>query len=301
MALTEKYTPAEAELRIARQWQAQGVYDFDRNSQKPVYSINTPPATVSGHLHLGHIYSYVQTDFIARFWRMNGCNVFYPMGYDDNGLPTDRLVQRVKKVTPEQIGRNAFKQACLEFSQEAEVEYQTLWQRLGLSVDWSYTYRTVNDLAKQRLYSESVVQGESARFCMAVLLRDLLKLLAPFFPYITEELYQGLFPALSAGQSIHLSAWPNADARLVSPEAGSTGETLVSIATAMRRFKSENNLPLGSRLDRVQLACDLPGLAEAIPDLMSVTRADKIELVDRLDDSLVLLNGDGPVKSALRI
>src|SRR5450759_5126101 len=129
---------------------------------------------------------------------------------------------------------------------------------------------------------------------------DLLKLLAPFFPYITEELYQGLFPALSAGQSIHLSAWPNADARLVSPEAGSTGETLVSIATAMRRFKSENNLPLGSRLDRVQLACDLPGLAEAIPDLMSVTRADKIELVDRLDDSLVLLNGDGPVKSALR-
>lgn len=173
MALTEKYTPAEAELRIARQWQAQGVYDFDRNSQKPVYSINTPPATVSGHLHLGHIYSYVQTDFIARFWRMNGCNVFYPMGYDDNGLPTDRLVQRVKKVTPEQIGRNAFKQACLEFSQEAEVEYQTLWQRLGLSVDWSYTYRTVNDLAKQRLYSESVAQGESARFCMAVLLRPI--------------------------------------------------------------------------------------------------------------------------------
>jgi valyl-tRNA synthetase len=85
---------------------------------------------------------------MARFWRMQGYNVFYPMGYDDNGLPTDRLVQRVRHVSPEQIGRKAFKQACLEFSQAAEVEYQALWQRLGLSVDWRYTYRTIDDLAQ---------------------------------------------------------------------------------------------------------------------------------------------------------
>ena len=80
-------------------WQAEGTYRFDLADERPVYSIDTPPPTVSGHLHLGHVYSYSHADFIARFFRMNGLNVFYPMGFDDNGLPTERLVEKRQGVT----------------------------------------------------------------------------------------------------------------------------------------------------------------------------------------------------------
>ncbi len=169
MPLTDKYNPQEAESRIAAAWQANLVNAFDRDSDKPVYSIDTPPATVSGRLHLGHVYSYCQTDFMARFWRMNGYNVFYPMGYDDNGLPTDRLVQKTTKITPEQVGRKAYIEACLAFSQEAEADYQALWQRLGLSVDWRYTYRTIDALSRRTsqasfidLYQKGLVYQKKA-------------------------------------------------------------------------------------------------------------------------------------------
>ena len=149
MALNPTYRPSEAEPRLLADWQARGIYQFDPQAGKPVYSIDTPPPTVSGLLHLGHVYSYSQTDFIARFWRMNGCNVFYPMGFDDNGLPTERLVERWKGINPTQVGREAFIQQCLEVSKEAEKGYEGLWQRLGLSIDWRYTYRTIDDQARR--------------------------------------------------------------------------------------------------------------------------------------------------------
>lgn len=88
MSLPKRYNPATAEPELQAFWQQSGTYHFSRTSNKPVYSIDTPPPTVSGHLHLGHVYSYSHTDFMARFWRMNGYNVYYPMGFDDNGLPT---------------------------------------------------------------------------------------------------------------------------------------------------------------------------------------------------------------------
>ena len=88
MSLSKRYNPRTAEPRLEAQWQEQGIYHFEPDSAGPVYSIDTPPPTVSGHLHLGHVYSYSHTDFFARFWRMNGKRVFYPMGFDDNGLPT---------------------------------------------------------------------------------------------------------------------------------------------------------------------------------------------------------------------
>ena len=93
MALSKRYNPRTAEPQLQTQWQEGAVYHYDRESNKPVYSIDTPPSTVSGHLHLGHVYSYSHADFLARFKRMNGHNVFYPMGFDDNGLPTERLVE----------------------------------------------------------------------------------------------------------------------------------------------------------------------------------------------------------------
>lgn len=149
MSLPKRYDPGTREPELFAWWQEQGVYHFDPGGMGPVYSIDTPPPTVSGHLHLGHTYSYSQTDFTARFWRMNGHNVFYPMGFDDNGLPTERLVERTHGVTAQEIGRQAFIDLCLDVSVGAEKEYRDLWQRLALSVDWRYSYRTVDDDARR--------------------------------------------------------------------------------------------------------------------------------------------------------
>src|SRR5947208_6975124 len=149
MSLSKRYQPHTTEPALQKRWQQAGTYHFSLESTRPVYSIDTPPPTVSGNLHLGHVYSYTQTDFMARFWRMNGYNVFYPMGYDDNGLPTEKLVEKRLGITAPQIGRRAFIQKCLEISEEAEKDYQALWQRLGLSVDWRYSYRTIDDLSRR--------------------------------------------------------------------------------------------------------------------------------------------------------
>lgn len=144
-ALPKRYDPKTEEPRWQAFWQAQGVYHFDVDDDaRPVYSIDTPPPTVSGHLHLGHVYSYSHPDFMARFWRMNGYNVFYPMGYDDNGLPTERLVEKWESIRAVDVGREAFIERCLAVSEQAEQDYQALWQRLGLSIDWRYTYRTID-------------------------------------------------------------------------------------------------------------------------------------------------------------
>jgi valyl-tRNA synthetase len=149
MALPKRYDPKTAEPRWRRHWQEAGTYHFDPQGTAPVYSIDTPPPTVSGFLHLGHCYSYSHTDFIARFYRMNGYNVYYPMGYDDNGLPTERLVERRYGVTVGEVGRESFIEKCLEISAEVACSYQELWQRLGLSIDWRYTYRTIDDLSRR--------------------------------------------------------------------------------------------------------------------------------------------------------
>ena len=149
MPLAKRYDPQIIEAQIARQWHEEQVYHFDADSERPVYSIDTPPPTVSGQLHLGHAYSYSHTDFIARFWRMRGYNVYYPMGFDDNGLPTERLVERREGVRAEDIGRRAFIERCLALSDEIEEEYEALFRRLGLSVDWRYGYRTIAEESRR--------------------------------------------------------------------------------------------------------------------------------------------------------
>ncbi|HEX7737281.1 MAG TPA: valine--tRNA ligase [Ktedonobacteraceae bacterium] len=149
MSLSRRYEPSKAEPALRDFWQSAGIYHFHHTDQRPVYAIDTPPPTVSGKLHLGHTYSYNHTDFMARFWRMNGYNVFYPMGYDDNGLPTERLLERRDGITAAQVGRAAFIEKCLEASEQAERDYQELWQRLGLSIDWRYSYRTIDEQARK--------------------------------------------------------------------------------------------------------------------------------------------------------
>jgi valyl-tRNA synthetase len=166
MALAKRYDPSTAEPRLLADWQSNGVYHFDPRAAGTVYSIDTPPPTVSGHLHLGHVYSYSHPDFMARYRRMRGDSVFYPMGYDDNGLPTERLVEKRLGITAAQVGRNAFIEKCLQVSEEAERDYQALWQRLGLSIDWRYTYRTIDELSRrtsQRSFIELARQGQAYR------------------------------------------------------------------------------------------------------------------------------------------
>ncbi len=149
MSLPKRYDPSLSEPRWQSYWQTQGVYRFAAEAAGEVYAIDTPPATVSGHLHLGHVYSYSHTDFMARFWRMQGKNVFYPMGFDDNGLPTERLVEKRLQIRAVDLGRQAFIEKCLQVSEEAELDYKALWQRLGLSIDWRHTYRTIDRRARQ--------------------------------------------------------------------------------------------------------------------------------------------------------
>ena len=150
MPLPKRYTPETAEPELERFWSETGVYHFDPGADRPAFTIDTPPPTVSGNLHLGHVYSYSHADFIARFRRMQGDEVYYPIGYDDNGLPTERLVEKKLGIRAQEVGRPAFVEACLEIGEEAEREYQALWRRLGLSVDWRHTYRTI-DAASRRV------------------------------------------------------------------------------------------------------------------------------------------------------
>lgn len=169
MSLPRKYNPHITELAWIRYWQDEGIYKFNSQSTAKVFSIDTPPPTVSGKLHLGHVYSYTHPDIIARFWRMRGFNVFYPLGYDDNGLPTERLVEKMLGLDARNIGREKFIQACLNISSEAQEEYEALWKRLGLSVDWRYSYRTISEEAQRisqwsfiDLYNKRLVYRQEA-------------------------------------------------------------------------------------------------------------------------------------------
>lgn len=149
MALPKRYNPTTAEPELQAAWQTAGTTDFDPDATAEIFSIDTPPPTVSGKLHLGHVYSYSHADFVARFQRMRGKNVYYPMGFDDNGLPTERLVEQTLGITVHDLGREAFIERCLAVSAEAEKAYETLWRRLGLSIDWRYTYRTIDADARR--------------------------------------------------------------------------------------------------------------------------------------------------------
>ncbi|HRN78337.1 MAG TPA: valine--tRNA ligase [Candidatus Dependentiae bacterium] len=138
-----------------KKWEHEKTYDMANNPGQ-LYSIDTPPPTVSGSLHIGHIFSYTQTDFIARYKRMNGFSVFYPFGFDDNGLPTERYVEKKRKVKAHQVGRSAFIDICLEETQQAERAFQELWQRMGLSADWSNWYSTISTSVR-KLSQESFI------------------------------------------------------------------------------------------------------------------------------------------------
>ncbi len=174
-------------------WEKEGTYRFDREgaSRDEVYSIDTPPPTASGSLHVGHVFSYTHTDTVARYQRMRGKRVFYPMGWDDNGLPTERRVQNyygvrcdpslpyienfvpphdgadgksVKAADQQPVSRRNFIELCERLTVEDEKQFEDLWRTLGLSVDWSQTYRTIGDdslRASQLAFIRNIERGEA--------------------------------------------------------------------------------------------------------------------------------------------
>lgn len=141
--LDKKYNAKEKESKWLNYWKENKIYEF-KPDQREVFSIDTPPPTVNGKIHIGHIFSYSQTEMIARYKRLRGYNIFYPFGFDDNGLPSERLVEKEQGKKAHSIGREAFSKLCYETTDKYETEFQDLFSRMGVSTDWGIHYKTVS-------------------------------------------------------------------------------------------------------------------------------------------------------------
>ena len=183
-----KYNHLEVEAKHQKRWEELKIYDFQNQEGKKAFVIDTPPPTVSGDLHIGHIFSYTQTDILARFHRMRGKNVFYPMGWDDNGLPTEKRAQNLyavqcdpalnydpsfkakktdkKPSVYQPISRKNFLEICQKQVLEDEIKYKKLWNHIALSVDWRQSYQTISPYAQSLaqlsfldLYQKNLVEN----------------------------------------------------------------------------------------------------------------------------------------------
>jgi len=147
--LDKSFENTELENKCRKLWDDAAIYDYDQNSEKPLFSVDTPPPYVSAaHLHVGHAMSYTQAEILIRYKRMLGYNIFYPMGFDDNGLPTERYVEQKHKVNKKKISRSDFRALCIDETQKGAKTYEELWRSLGLSVDWSLRYSTIDDRSR---------------------------------------------------------------------------------------------------------------------------------------------------------
>lgn len=154
--MQKQYNSKESESKWKNYWIKNKIFKFDKNSNKPIFSIDTPPPTVSGKLHMGHIGSMSQMDFIARYKRMQGYNLFYPFGTDDNGLATERLIEKTQKVKATKMPRKQFITLCLKTLVGIREEYLKGFKRLGLSCDWDIFYTTI-DKHSQKISQKSFI------------------------------------------------------------------------------------------------------------------------------------------------
>ncbi len=187
MTMPEKPSLDGLEAKWGERWEADGTYRFDRTkTREQIFAIDTPPPTVSGSLHLGSVESYTHTDLVARFRRMRGAEVFYPMGWDDNGLATERRVQNYFGVrcdpslpydpdfdlstlerrddAPVAVSRTNFIELCGRLTSQDEEAFEELFRRLGLSVDWQQTYTTIGEISRrvsQRAFLRLVKHGHA--------------------------------------------------------------------------------------------------------------------------------------------
>ncbi|MGL9778671.1 MAG: valine--tRNA ligase [Wolbachia sp.] len=141
--LEEKYDFQEIEKKYNILWEGSKIYKWNGEKDN-TFTIDTPPPTISGKLHIGHIFSYCHTDFIARFQRMLGKDVFYPIGFDDNGLPTERLVEQTYKTRAKEVGREKFIKMCHEVIEKSKQEFKELFKLVGISYDWGLEYHTIS-------------------------------------------------------------------------------------------------------------------------------------------------------------
>ena len=184
MELPKRFDAREVEARWQRIWEEQRIYAYDpTRSREETFVVDTPPPTVSGSLHVGHMFSYSHQDFIVRYQRMCGRNIFFPIGWDDNGLPTERRVQnlygvkceahlhydpefkpqRARKGEPIPISRRNFVELCDQVTKEDEAAFRHLWTRLGLSYDWNEEYATINEHCRrlsQYSFLDLLAKGE---------------------------------------------------------------------------------------------------------------------------------------------
>ena len=171
--MEKRYDHKTNDAQIRKLWNEAKTYK-QNDPNKKNYRIDTPPPTISGSLHIGHIFSYTQTDIIARYKRMNGHNVFYPFGFDDNGLPTERFVEKKYKTNVGKIGREKFIELCLQTTKEMKEKFVELWQTIGLSANFENSYSTISKEVQKisqesfiRLYKDGhcYMKNESAIFC----------------------------------------------------------------------------------------------------------------------------------------
>ena len=143
--MLEQYVASDIETKWKKNWQTNKIYAWDKLAKKEdSFVIDTPPPTISGQLHMGHMFSYTQTDFIARFQRMIGKNVFYPIGFDDNGLPTERLVEKEKGIRAHNFDKDEFNKLCSEVSEASIKKFRDLFCNMALSYDWDQEYHTIS-------------------------------------------------------------------------------------------------------------------------------------------------------------
>lgn len=145
------------EPKIQDFWNSNRIYRFNPEGKNPVFSVDTPPPTVSGNLHIGHIFSYTQAEAIVRYFRMKGYNILYPMGFDDNGLPSERLTEKEHNIKGSDMPRSDFIELCLETTDKFIKKFAHLWKRLGFSIEWDRTYSTI-DSKSRRISQRSFIQ-----------------------------------------------------------------------------------------------------------------------------------------------
>ena len=277
----EKPSVDGLEARWLNRWEDEATYRFDRNAPRSsVYSIDTPPPTVSGSLHIGHVFSYTHADLMARFWRMRGKDVFYPMGWDDNGLPTERRVENYFGVRgdsslpydpdfrpPERpgdqkisISRKNFVELCHLLTAEDEEVFKDLWRHLGVSIDWSLEYSTISPHAQvisQRGFLEMVRRGE-VYSSVAPTLWDI-----DFRTAVSQaELEDRERPA-----NYHRVAFPRADGAGVVEIDTTRPELLASCVALVAHPDDERYRPLfGSTVLTPLFSVEVPVLAHELAD-----------------------------------